>query len=179
MKTRLSLSNEAGRRQALKRFGYAEAPPADDAIDLEHEWRLLAPGIDPALADVPLNRLEPAKQALAIALDAPMAMITVIEETDVWFLTGFGMPTRNGPRDLSICGHTILQRTPLIINDALDDPRFCDNPLVIQEPHIRFYAGVPIRTRTGLALGLYYGGTGLGIIASALLLPLALSFCAS
>ncbi|WP_371435586.1 hypothetical protein [Polaromonas sp.] len=66
MKTRLSLSNEAGRRQALKRFGYAEAPPADDAIDLEHEWRLLAPGIDPALADVPLNRLEPAKQALAI-----------------------------------------------------------------------------------------------------------------
>ena len=64
MKTRLSLSNEAGRRQALKRFGYAEAPPADDAIDLEHEWRLLAPGIDPALADVPLNRLEPAKQAL-------------------------------------------------------------------------------------------------------------------
>ncbi len=66
MNTRPSLFNEAGRRQALKRFGYADVPPADDETGLEHEWRLLAPGIDPALADVPLSRFEPSKQALAI-----------------------------------------------------------------------------------------------------------------
>ena len=66
MNTRPSLFNEAGRRQALKRFGYADVPPADDETGLEHEWRLLAPGIDPALAGVPLSRFEPAKRALAI-----------------------------------------------------------------------------------------------------------------
>ncbi len=66
MNTNLPLFNEAGRRQALRRFGYVDASRADEGGDLEHEWRLLAPGIDPALAGVSLSRLDPSKQALAL-----------------------------------------------------------------------------------------------------------------
>lgn len=101
----------------------------------------------------PEPQLNELTKALAIALDAPMAMITVIEETDVWFLTGFGMPTRNGPRDLSICGHTILQDQVLVVGNTLGDERFFDNPNFNGEPPIRAYAGIALASDDGLPIG--------------------------
>ena len=83
----------------------------------------------------------------------PIGIISLVDENRQWFKSCIGLDAKEMPRNISFCGHTILQRTPLIINDALEDPRFCDNPLVIQEPHIRFYAGFPLISSNGLALG--------------------------
>jgi len=82
-----------------------------------------------------------------------IGIISLVDENRQWFKSCIGLDAKETPRNISFCGHTILQRTPLIINDALEDPRFCDNPLVIQEPHIRFYAGFPLISSNGLALG--------------------------
>jgi EAL domain-containing protein (putative c-di-GMP-specific phosphodiesterase class I)/GGDEF domain-containing protein len=83
----------------------------------------------------------------------PIGIISLVDENRQWFKSCIGLDAKETPRNISFCGHTILQRTPLIINDALEDPRFCDNPLVLQEPHIRFYAGFPLISSNGLALG--------------------------
>lgn len=66
MKADLSLFNAPGRKQALKRFGYQASPPGDRLEDMAHEWDLLAPGIHPALADIPLGQLSESKLALAV-----------------------------------------------------------------------------------------------------------------
>ena len=83
----------------------------------------------------------------------PIGIISLVDENRQWFKSCIGLDAKETPRNISFCGHTILQRSPLIINDALEDPRFCDNPLVRQEPHIRFYAGFPLISSNGLALG--------------------------
>ncbi|MEJ5070747.1 GAF domain-containing protein [Enterobacter ludwigii] len=57
------------------------------------------------------------------------------------------------PRDISFCGHVILSEAPLIVADARQDIRFNDNPLVLGEPHIRFYAGCPLRLPDGTLFG--------------------------
>ena len=82
-----------------------------------------------------------------------IGIISLVDENRQWFKSCIGLEARETPRNISFCGHTILQRTPLIIEDALLDERFCDNPLVLEEPHIRFYAGFPLISRNGLALG--------------------------
>ena len=83
----------------------------------------------------------------------PIGIISLVDENRQWFKSCIGLDARETPRNISFCGHTILQRTPLIIEDALEDPRFCDNPLVLEKPHIRFYAGFPLISSNGLALG--------------------------
>ena len=64
-----------------------------------------------------------------------------------------GMPAEQTPRSGSFCTHTIQQRTPMIVDDARLDPRYADSPLVIGPPHIRSYAGVPLRTSEGYNVG--------------------------
>jgi EAL domain-containing protein (putative c-di-GMP-specific phosphodiesterase class I)/GGDEF domain-containing protein len=84
-----------------------------------------------------------------------IGIISIVDRDRQWFKSCVGAPLgqQQTPRGISFCGHTILQRDPLIIPDALADPRFADNPLVVGEPHIRFYAGFPLITSNGYALG--------------------------
>jgi sigma-B regulation protein RsbU (phosphoserine phosphatase) len=84
-------------------------------------------------------------------LDAPIAYIALIDSDRQWFKAKAGMcdALSQTPRDESFCGHAILQDTPLIVEDALQDPRFVDNPMVTGEPHVRFYAGHPLKTEAG------------------------------
>jgi EAL domain-containing protein (putative c-di-GMP-specific phosphodiesterase class I)/GAF domain-containing protein len=85
--------------------------------------------------------------------DTPIGIISLVDENRQWFKSCIGLEARETPRNISFCGHTILQRTPLIIEDTLLDERFRDNPLVVEAPHIRFYAGFPLISRNGMALG--------------------------
>jgi diguanylate cyclase (GGDEF)-like protein len=83
----------------------------------------------------------------------PIALVSLIDENRQWFKSCFGLPVKETDRDISFCGHAILASGTLVINDALLDERFADNPLVTGEPNIRFYAGHPLRTMSGQAMG--------------------------
>ena len=84
---------------------------------------------------------------------APISAITLIDEHRQWFKAKVGLVLEETPRDIAFCAHTVLQREPLIITDARLDPRFADNPLVLYAPHLVFYAGFPLLSADGYAVG--------------------------
>lgn len=86
-------------------------------------------------------------------LQVPMVVVSLIDRDRQWFKSRQGVATTETPRDNSFCTHTIQLSKPLIVTDALADPRFAESPLVTGEPHIRFYVGVPLRTPDGYNVG--------------------------
>ncbi|MEM7682635.1 MAG: GAF domain-containing SpoIIE family protein phosphatase [Planctomycetota bacterium] len=102
------------------------------------------------LLDTPPEQRFDAIVALTKELfDVPIAYIALIDAERQWFKAQVGLDASETPRDISFCGHTILRSQPLIIPDASADARFCDNPMVLGEPYVRFYAGHPLRSPEG------------------------------
>lgn len=86
-------------------------------------------------------------------LDVPISLVTLIDEERNFLKSHHGVPFNESPRSISFCGHAILEKDPIfIIEDARTDPRFTDNPLVLEYNAI-FYAGVPLINTDGFALG--------------------------
>lgn len=76
-------------------------------------------------------------------LNTPISTISIIDEGREWYKACYGIDTHEGKRDISFCGHTLVEPEDImVIEDTLLDERFADNPYVISEPFIRFYAGV-------------------------------------
>jgi len=113
-------NDEQGRLQALKTLGVLEAPS------------------DPELDGMVLLAAE--------VCAAPLAMITMLDSEAERVKSRIGMPFPELRRDMSFCAHAIVEESALEVVDARNDSRFCDHPLVVGEPRIRFYAGAPLVT---------------------------------
>ncbi|MGI9284421.1 MAG: sensor domain-containing diguanylate cyclase [Pseudomonadales bacterium] len=83
----------------------------------------------------------------------PIALVSLVDENRQWFKSADGLSVSETPRDISFCGHAILGNDAFVIPDATNDDRFADNPLVLDEPNIRFYAGCPLKFPNGSQLG--------------------------
>jgi PAS domain S-box-containing protein len=130
------------------RRGYTPAPePPDEPERLRALQNLAILDTDPEEAYDDLAVLA------SFICGVPMALVTLLDRDRQWFKAHRGLDATETPRDVAFCGYTILQDDFFVVPDATKDARFAGNPLVTGDPHVRFYAGVPLRTVSGHRVG--------------------------
>ena len=122
-------------------------PPANEAgrLDALRDCNILDTGPEPTYDD--LTRLA------ALICGTSIALVSLVDSNRQWFKSSHGLDATETHRDASFCSHAILQHDLFVVPDALADERFRDNPLVTGEPHLRFYAGMPLTDPQGFNLG--------------------------
>src|SRR5467141_1270186 len=127
MGTPMMSTNDAARVDALQKYAILDSEPEQAFDDLT----LLA----------------------SYVCKTPMALISLVDENRQWFKAKVGISATETSRDIAFCSTAIQQPDVFVVPDALQDERFRTNPLVVSDPHIRFYAGVPLINEDGYALG--------------------------
>ena len=95
------------------------------------------------------------KQAMA-RFNVPISTITLVDKDREWYKSMQGLTQKEGPRDISFCGHALLHQYIYVVEDTLKDPIFADNPMVVGNPLIRFYAGKSLLDKdSGLPVGVF------------------------
>ena len=134
--------------RSMLRWRKAALPP-DEEQRLAAVYRLGLLDTDPE------ERFDRHARIAAAAFHAPIALVTLIDRERQWYKAHYGFDFSESSRDMGFCSHAILQNEPLVVNDALRDDRFADNPAVIGDPHVRFYAGVPLHAADGARVGAF------------------------
>lgn len=122
-----SQSEESARLAALRRYGVLDTP-AEPQFD---------------------RVVRMAQQVFQV----PIALVSLVDTSRNWFKARVGLDVEELPRDVAFCDHAIRESQVMVVEDARQDPRFRDNPMVVDSPHVRFYAGAPLRTAEGHQLG--------------------------
>lgn len=123
------------------------AQPADESgrVALLHHLQLLT--------TPPRDLFDCITRLAAEAFSAPIALVSLVDSERQWNISRVGFDVGDLPRDMAFCAHAIQGVEPLVVENVSLDHRFSRNPMVVSEPHIRFYAGAPILSSQGLALG--------------------------
>jgi two-component system NtrC family sensor kinase len=127
MATPAPLKDEAARIAALQKYAILDTEPEQAFDDLA--------------------------QLASFVCGTPHAMISLVDENRQWFKSKVGISVSQTDREIAFCSTAIQQPDVFIVQDALNDERFRNNPLVVGEPNVRFYAGAPLINEDGLALG--------------------------
>ena len=134
------------RHRSAKAYARPPLPPDEPArVEALRQYAILDTLPEQAFDDLTL--------LAAHICQAPVALISLVDAERQWFKSRIGWDVSETPRDVAFCAHAIVAPGSLVVPDTLADERFAHNPLVLAEPHIRFYAGAPLRAPDGHALG--------------------------
>ena len=123
------------------------------AIPKDEERRLASLRALRILDTEPEDRFDRITRLAAALFDAPIALVSLVDENRQWFKSCYGLNVKETSRDAAFCAHVVYSREPMIVTDTFQDKRFADNPFVINEPRIRFYAGCPLIIDDGACIG--------------------------
>jgi GAF domain-containing protein len=123
------------------------------SLPVDEPSRLLALDRYEVLDTEPEQTFDDIARIASFVCRTPMSAVTLIDRDRQWFKSSVGLSVCETPRDDAFCAHTILSTEMMVIEDATQDPRFRDNPMVTGSPNIRFYAGAPLVTTDNFALG--------------------------
>ncbi len=125
------------------------APP----IPVDEAQRQATLRLTRMLDSAPEERFDRVTRMACRLFGVPIALVSLIDANRQWFKSRQGLAAAQTSREISFCAHAILSDEPLIVEDALKDVRFFDNPLVTEGPGIRFYAGYPLAGTDGRKIG--------------------------
>ncbi len=120
----------------------------------EDEERRLASLHELSILDTePEERFDRITRLAAAVFDVPIALVSLVDKDRQWFKSCHGISATETSREVSFCAHVVCNRETMLVSDTLQDPRFGDNPLVVNDPRIRFYAGCPLILADGSCVG--------------------------